>query len=672
MKRGGLVLGILGIFSLSIILGLVIVGAEEFKSCSLDSDCKVDVCNQNSCVNQSYQIPECISPTLLAKECHCVDNMCDVLVGSSVPVCDANHPDVTYCKDEKTMMVCSGGNWVSKPCVYKCQSGSCIAGCYKNEDCGGSYIRSYCSNNEVCLDTITPTCLDFGICGSNTVIRCTPCASGCSEGRCMGETTTTTSITVVPASCQSEGKCSDGTIVGCKLADNKCVCSPCPAIPALVQPTVQPTQICTDSDNGNFYEKGTMKGATDDIGHSDLCGDYNTLTEYYCENNGAKKTTFNCPNGCKEGACIKGESVSEKVSCIFKNSDREQKCYLSEYNDRFYCSGKDSCVIDVKGYRGEKMIWKSSCGSYIPTIIDGQDENVEFECKIGETTTTQIKNKGFKNAYFQCYDGEESKSIEREACKTADFWKKFAENFCGSHCENNPEKCKQKYENQEDIDKCLGKCGVNSFSVTNECYVEEATAVPTAVAVEATATTPRAVQGMLYYFKSDDCPHCQDIDKEIGILKQRGFFNNFGAAVFDINEAEIKEKFEIKAVPSFILYKDGCSFRKEGLMKSEEIENWAYESKCGEGTGETSEIIVEPVLVCRDSCPLDRKCYPFGYRKSEKFCSDSGGFIEQLKGDEKCDNNFECTSNVCVSGNCVSEGLLQKVLGWFKRLFGAG
>jgi len=651
------------IFLLEISICFIAVSADEYKSCSQDYDCKVDVCNQNSCINQSYQIPDCIHSGLLAKECRCTNNICEVSVGSVAPPCDANHPGITYCKDEKTMMACESGNWVSKPCVYKCEGGQCIAGCYKNEDCGGSYSKSYCSNNEVCSETTNPTCSVSGICSSSTVKKCTPCAGLCKEGRCFEETTTTPTT---PVSCPSPGiRCKDGSISSCKIIDNKCECAPCPAI---IQP-VQPTQICTDSDNGNFYEKGIMKGAIDDTGHWDMCGDYNTLTEYYCENNEAKKTAFNCPNGCKEGACLKGEPISEQITCIFKNSDKEQKCYLSEYNDKFYCSGKDSCVINVKGYNGEKMIWKSSCGSYVLTIIDGQNENAEFECKIGETTTTQIKNKGFRNAYFQCYDGEESKSTERDACKTAEFWKKFAENFCGSHCENNPEKCKQKYENQEDINKCLGKCGVNSLSVANECYVEELIATPTVI-TKPNAIPQIATQGMFYYFKSDNCPHCQEMDIEIGILKQRGFFNNFGAAVFDINEKDVAAKYDIKAVPTFIIFKGNCSFRKQGFMKSEEIENWAYESKCGEGIKGENESAIEPILVCKDSCPLDGKCYPFGYRKGGKFCSDKGGFTEQLEGELTCDNNFECSSNVCVSGNCISEGLMQKVLNWFKKMFG--
>ena len=34
-----------------------------------------------------------------------------------------------------------------------------------------------------------------------------------------------------------------------------------------------------------------------------------------------------------------------------------------------------------------------------------------------------------------------------------------------------------------------------------------------------------------------------------------------------------------------------------------------------------------------------------------------------------CDNNFECESNVCVSGECVSNTLIRKIINWFKRVF---
>ncbi|MEK6935519.1 MAG: hypothetical protein AABW67_01930 [Nanoarchaeota archaeon] len=109
----------------------------------------------------------------------------------------------------------------------------------------------------------------------------TSCPNGCSNGACLCPTT----------------KCNDGTIYGpekCDIKNNVCICPSCP-VPNTEKPTatpvqpVQTIQICTDSDNNNFYEKGVMKTGENDAGHWDLCGDSKILTEYYCENNEAKK-----------------------------------------------------------------------------------------------------------------------------------------------------------------------------------------------------------------------------------------------------------------------------------------------------------------------------------------------------------------------------------------------
>ena len=273
------------------------------------------------------------------------------------------------------------------------------------------------------------------------------------------------------------------------------------------------------------------------------------------------------------------EGIKEVLTCIFKNSEKEQKCYLGKgegLHEGISCSGISSCTIDVKGYKGTNVVWKSSCGGYQYTTVDGINENAEFDCSEGQISLNEIKNKGFSQAYWQCYDGEEQKVGGEEFCKPSEMLQKDAELFCQNHCENNGLKC-------GDDEKCLGKCGVNSFAVSGECYL-------------------------------------------------------------DLEEFPIVED---------------CSLLN--------CANAYYNKELGRCECGTSE---SPELICKDSCPLDGKCYPFGYRKSGQFCSDSGKFIEQLKGDEICDNNFECSSNVCVDGQCISSGFLQKIIEWFKKLFG--
>ena len=631
-----------------------------------------------------YEIKECLYPKT------CAQNKCiETTTTQAIPCSDSDGGKVydvrgtardpwgektDYCQDDKelTEYWCGPGTrgqviWItgSVPCDYGCRDGACLPmptpvcgngvcesdektncpqdcssqiRCYQNSDCGQTTSTKYCGPKNMPPDKPYQygsyacksggcECKNLGTYDSGCeclIESCVQCASGCMDGECIGVTTTTVTT-------------------------------------------------CSDSDNGDYYEKGTMKAGGSDTGHTDLCGDSKTLTEYYCENNEARKTAFNCPNGCNDGACLKGEAVSEQITCRFKNSDREQQCVIaggfsSVDEGTKFCKGKENCVINYKGFKGEKVTWKSSCGGYQYTIQDGNNEVIEFDCKSGETTQNAIKNKGFRFAYWQCYDGSDSRSEDATSCKTSETWQKYASIFCNGKCTTVGQgKC-------EGNERCEQKCGVNSFSVWNECYweelvetsqpaVETQSTVQTAISttpVAGNATTQAPTQGMLYYFRSDNCPYCIEMDAEIGILKQKGFFNDFGAAVFNIKDNEVSQKYEIRAVPTLILYKDKCSFRKEGFMKSDDIIKWAYQAKCEEQT----------ILVCRDSCPLDEKCYPFGYRKEGKYCSDDGAFKDQLTENSACENNFECSTNVCVDGKCISSNLIQMIIDFFRNLFG--
>jgi hypothetical protein len=72
---------------------------------------------------------------------------------------------------------------------------------------------------------------------------------------------------------------------------------------------------CTDSDGGiNYYVKGDTKGILGGpgniVGGEDNCSCLSTgenckLLEYYCKNGYVVYKQYNCPNGCKDGACIK-------------------------------------------------------------------------------------------------------------------------------------------------------------------------------------------------------------------------------------------------------------------------------------------------------------------------------------------------------------------------------
>jgi len=52
-----------------------------------------------------------------------------------------------------------------------------------------------------------------------------------------------------------------------------------------------------------------------------------------------------------------------------------------------------------------------------------------------------------------------------------------------------------------------------------------------------------------------------------------------------------------------------------------------------------------------------------------KYCSIDKTMLPQKNENNTCDNNFECTINVC-SEKCISLSFIQKIIKWFEQLFG--
>ncbi len=87
---------------------------------------------------------------------------------------------------------------------------------------------------------------------------------------------------------------------------------------------------------------------------------------------------------------------------------------------------------------------------------------------------------------------------------------------------------------------------------------------------------------------------------------------------------------------------------------------------------EETEGVKEEIKVVKEDCNgciLDKKCYPIGYRMENTYC-DNQQFSNQKEADASCNNNFECSTNLCIDNECVSSGLWQKILRFFKNLLG--
>jgi len=142
-------------------------------------------------------------------------------------------------------------------------------------------------------------------------------------------------------------------------------------------------------------------------------------------------------------------------------------------------------------------------------------------------------------------------------------------------------------------------------------------------------------------------PTIEKEQSKLGETKFKVYTNKYSNcnSVEDIAEFEIREKEgEPEPVPCGI-----------GTCIPEEAE-------------EVEKIPEDKIFYKCNGCKLEGKCYPMGYRKEGQYCSDNNKFVNQIDG--KCDNSFECKSNVCISGECIEEGLIKKIIKWFKTMFG--
>jgi len=124
---------------------------------------------------------------------------------------------------------------------------------------------------------------------------------------------------------------------------------------------------CLDSDGGkNYYVKGQT--SVGDILGVDACcennrcdnyGEHPQLGEWYCENGEMEYLIYECPDGCKDGACLR------EATCY--DSDIENDIYVKGYVDTGENRVFDRCGKD-DGYNDENVLIQLFCNGSIPSL----------------------------------------------------------------------------------------------------------------------------------------------------------------------------------------------------------------------------------------------------------------------------------------------------------------
>jgi len=153
--------------------------------------------------------------------------------------------------------------------------------------------------------------------------------------------------------------------------------------------------------------------------------------------------------------------------------------------------------------------------------------------------------------------------------------------------------------------------------------------------------------GMNYYEKGE-------VISELNIYIYEDFCND--ETSLEENYCSDTGRIASKAVECPFGCKDGACVKKDESSEKEPIELPEEEKE-------------KKTDVC-NGCVLEDRCFPYGHRKDGKYCSDDQNFTIQLDSNTACENSFQCQSNLCAAGECISQGLIQKILAWFGKFFG--
>ncbi|MBU2503434.1 MAG: hypothetical protein KJ879_00045 [Nanoarchaeota archaeon] len=390
------------------------------------------------------------------------------------------------------------------------------------------------------------------------------------------------------------------------------------------------TITCTDSDGGKDYDvKGTVVDSLASVTYTDTCTDLETtdasggwtptstgtiLMEYSCGSTNYQYAPYECPNGCSDGTCLQ-EKSNLKDCPDFDGSG------TVDGNDR------DLFNVNYHAYLGKFVSADSGSDRY---DLDG-DGIIGF----GDLITFG-QNFGKVCAASDLEDGEDV-----PATNTATLPSEFYERIIAEDIADWEYVSGQFYE-----DNCPESdlsCDYYKASYTNL-----ATEVVAGVAV---LDFPRNIEND--YFLG----LYQDAIDEGSLAVSSGSSNKYYIVAPQGNAVIwfAKDKLVV------------TSFSQSDASYADDILD-AYTGKYSSGFRPAEDTSI----ACTNSCTLDNECVPIGYRtQAAKFCDVGYVFSAQKTEGIQCLNSFECDSNFCTSGQCVDAGLMQRLLNWFKNVFGS-
>ena len=358
-----------------------------------------------------------------------------------------------------------------------------------------------------------------------------------------------------------------------------------------------------------------VKGGNTEVSDSGITTTYgdtcsgSQVNEYYCSGLHRAITKYNCPNGCEDGACVEQQGVAKYIieknisnflisHVSFMSDWNLNSCEFFEFDGGIgYLPKGDACINELGDYNYDNIYYSESVRDNVEVLIEVHIINVSNDNF--DRMVKGIYNSGYSSINFETILGNKVVLLGKEGDndEAITFLWRSNDKIIGISLIDN------KYLLDSDLEEFL-KAYLNKFpSTLDEIVVSQCST-----------------------------------DKDCGGSIEKRYCDDGGNACVQVFNS-ICENGQCVSADSSVacgLCSDGC---------------------------EAGYCIKNPQGKCSSGCEFNNQCIPIGIRQlslkgAPSYCDVDGQLKPQMvnvAGESwpKCQNNYECESNACSSGECL-------------------
>lgn len=392
------------------------------------------------------------------------------------------------------------------------------------------------------------------------------------------------------------------------------------------------------------------------------------LEKYSCgSNNDIQSVRFECPNGCSNGACVSAQKSCRDTDGGL-NYNTKGNVTVCNFDSSNTCTAgsPDICVSNVDlretSCNGDSIVFSTY------TCPNGCRDGVCVQAQPQNLTCSETD--GGYNIYVKGTTTSSTESVSyTDSCLDIRYLTEYS-------CGDGENKGYNIVNTVNCYNGCLdGICLINPSQYSYKLNITYSASNPSIVWADVgydyLQLTSLTLNGKNYNVSidliGDNEVRLVVNNRTTPILSSGSQYKLYDNSVLTINSIMVFARGEHKQ--DYAVFSINVSSNSNSNVPSGSNGN-SNNNVNNTNSGNGNSNYKNNTLICESGCALNNSCVSVGFIISKTYCSIDKAFVSQKTSGATCENNFECSSNVCAANKCVSQNLIQKIIAWFSRLFG--